>query len=161
MSEIVLVKTKEFLRRYDFSLKMSTTLFSGKEKIQTCRAFKVEQLLFQVYFTVKSLTLPSLKKRLGGSIPNCSADQTWQATQNQTRPYRAGPDYMNETANNQNYTGVGETTPRKKLRWDELSDQERLVLSRLVLNRLYQFRSKHWWNLTDGARLWFPSIATS
>lgn len=156
MSEIFLVNAKEFLRQYDFSLKMSTALFSRKET----RVFQSRTASLPG-FTVKSLTLPSLKKRLGGSIPNCSADQTWQATQNQTRPYRAGPDYMNETANNQNYSGVGETTPRKKLRWDELSDQERLVLSRLVLNRLFQFRSKHWWNLTDGARLWFPSFAAA
>lgn len=106
MSEIFLVNAKEFLRQYDFSLKMSTALFSRKEK----RVFQSRTASLPG-FTVKSLTLPSLKKRLGGSIPNCSADQTWQATQNQTRP-----DYMNETANNQNYSGVGETTPRKKLR---------------------------------------------
>lgn len=77
MSEIFLVNTKEFLQRYDFSLKMYTTLFSRKEKIQTCRAFKVEQLLVQVYFTVKSLTLPSLKKRLGPALYVVRSIQGW------------------------------------------------------------------------------------
>lgn len=64
------------LRMYDFSLKLSMTFLSRKEEDSNTSHFQSRRAFLAALLRSEASDSSFLEEKVGGSIPDCTADQT-------------------------------------------------------------------------------------